>query len=105
MAARGTQAKAEITQKIIEIFGQDKVVQSSGKLYINTIENGEKLQICLTLTCPKTMVGAEAAPTVSSGNAFDSFGAPPVVAEPYKPAEISQEERDTVRELMSKLGL
>lgn len=108
--ARGAQAKADISAKIIETFGQDKVIQSGGKLYINTVENGEKIQICIALTCPKTMVGVEqenavASVSAFSGNAFDSFGAPPVVAEPYKPAEITPEERDTVRAMMERLGL
>ena len=102
--ARGSEAKAKIAKKIIECFGQEHVIESGGKLYINTTENGEKIQICLAMTCPKTMVGEDAPVAApSTGNAFDNFLTSNT--EPFKPAEITQEERDTVRDLMTKLGL
>lgn len=108
MAARGSQAKAEISKKIIECFGQENVIESGGKLYITTRENGEILQIAISLTCPKVMVGVEASTTPKSsfsGGAFESFGAATVEPEPFKPAEISNEERATVMELMKRLNL
>jgi hypothetical protein len=114
MAARGTFAKSEIISKIIECFGQDNAFEYDKKLYINTKENGEAVQICLSLTCPKVMIspngGAEAVvetpkSNFSGGLDFESFGVAPSAPEPFKPAEISESERDTVRDLMARLGL
>ena len=107
--ARGDKAKSWITEKITEAFGQDRVILSDKKIYINTEENGEPIQVCLALTCPKTMVGAAAAEAVAvakTGVDFGTFAATPTEApEPYKPAEITPDERQRVQDLMKALGL
>lgn len=108
--AKGSIAKEQITKKIIEIFGQDNAFEYDKKLYINTSENGVPVQICIGMTCPKVPVGETvatpaAAPTTFT-NAFDAFGAVTETApETYKPAEITPEERQTVQEIMARLGL
>ena len=101
MAIKGTEAKAQVAKKIIEIFGQDKVIENDKKLYINTTENGEPIQVCITMTCPKTFVGEV---VKAPESAFDMM-APTTEPEPFKPVEISAEERETVTELMKRLGL
>ena len=106
--ARGSAAKEWATQKIIECFGQENVILSNKKLYINTKEDGMPIQVCLSLTCPKVMVGAEAAAAVATakqGVDFGAFGAATAVPEPTKPAEITPQERQTVQDLMKALGL
>ena len=106
--ARGNAAKDWVTQKIIECFGQDQVILSDKKLYINTKEDGQPIQVCLSLTCPKVMVGAaaaEAVATAKKGVDFGAFGATTPAPEPVKPAEITPEERQTVQDLMRALGL
>ena len=110
--ARGDQAKAFVSKKIIETFGQNNVVEYDKKLYINTTENGLPIQIALTLTCPKNMVGVEAAavsatPTASFGGLdFENMGAPATQAPaPSEPAEISEKEKESVLELMRRLNL
>lgn len=111
MASKDSESKAKenITKKIIELFGQDKTILSDKKLYINTTENGESVQVCLSLTCPKVRVGAEAPvvakPTFSSGLDFENMGAATVAPEPFKPAEITPSERELALELMRKLNL
>lgn len=114
MAARGTVAKEEVTKKIIECFGQDKAFVYDKKLYITTKEDGVPIQVCLTLTCPKTLVtpsGATTAPAeppksaFSGGFDFENMGATTAEPEPFKPAEITQAERDNINELMRRLGL
>ena len=106
--ARGSIAKEWVTQKIIECFGQDSVILSDKKLYITTKENGEPIQVCLALTCPKTMVGGEAIEKVvaaaKTGVDFGAFGAP-TEPEPVKTAEITPDERQRVQDLMKALGL
>ena len=114
MAARGNAAKNEIMQKIIECFGQNQAFIYDKKLYINTKEDGEPIQVCLSLTCPKMMIspngGTEVSveapkPTFSSGIDFESMGLAQPDPEPFKPAEITDKERENIRELMAKLGL
>lgn len=105
--ARGSVAKEWAMQKIIECFGRDNIILSDKKLYINTKEDGMPIQVCVALTCPKTMVGEEAAAAVATaktGVDFGAFGAP-TTPEPSKVAEITPEERQTVQDLMRSLGL
>ena len=67
------------------------------------------IQVCVALTCPKTMVGeaaAEAVATAQRGVDFGAFGAPAsLTPEPFKPAEITPSERQTVIDLMKALNL
>ena len=111
--ARGNQAKAEVIEKIIETFGQDNTILYDKKLYITTKEDGAPIQVCLSLTCPKTMVtpsGATAPtepPKSAFGNGFNFEDLGLETSEPaaFKPADITPEEKATVRELMARLGL
>jgi hypothetical protein len=111
--ARGNQAKAEVIEKIIEAFGQDKTIFYDKKLYITTEEDGAPIQVCLTLTCPKTLVSPSGASApveppksaFSGGFDFESMGSATAEPEPFKPAEITPAERDTVNDLMRRLGL
>ena len=111
--ARGNQAKEWVSKKIIETFGQDNVIEYDKKLYITTKEDGAPIQIALTLTCPKNMVGVEATTASTSlpksafsgGLDFETMGATTAAPAPTQPAEISEKERETVIELMKRLGL
>ena len=105
--AKGDLAKAEMTKKIIACFGQENVIQANKKLYVNTKENGEPIQICIAMTYTKNPVGEEiatAVATAKTGVDFGAFGAP-TEPEPVQPAEITPSERQTVQELMKSLGL
>ena len=111
--AKGSIAKEQVMQKIIECFGQDQSFVYDKKLYINTKENGEPVQICLSFTCPKTIVSptgetVAAPPPKSAFSGGIDFAA--MAAAPAEPTEkvvpqISQSERETVLELMKSLGL
>lgn len=111
--ARGNQAKTEVIEKIIETFGRDNTILYDKKLYITTKEDGAPIQVCLTLTCPKTLVSPSGAaapaepPKSAFGGGFDfeSMGATTAEPEPFKPAQITPAERDTVNDLMRRLGL
>lgn len=111
--SRGTEAKEQVMQKIIECFGQDKAFIYDKKLYITTKEDGAPIQVCLTLTCPKTLVSPSgaAAPAeppksaFSGGIDFEGMGLETPEPTAFKPAEITEKERETVRDLMARLGL
>lgn len=110
---RGNQAKTEVIEKIIETFGRDNTILYDKKLYITTKEDGVPIQVCLTLTCPKTLVSPSGAaapaepPKSAFGGGFDfeSMGLTAAEPESFKPAQITPAERDTVNDLMRRLGL
>ena len=72
------------------------------KYYIEAPENGEMVQIAINMTCPKNPVAVSGAPVVRSGGI--DFEAEPVLTAP-KTVEISEEERQTVADMMRRLGL
>jgi hypothetical protein len=102
--AKGTIAKQTIANKIKEIFGADYVGESAGKHYVWVNDGGEKVQIAISMTCPKNPIG-----TVDMSSAFGDgmdFEAAPVVAQTkFEPAEITQEEVDNLATMMARLGL
>ena len=72
------------------------------KYYIEAPENGEMVQIAIGMTCSKNPVAVSGAPVVCSGGI--DFEAEPVLTTP-KTVEISEEERQTVADMMRRLGL
>lgn len=101
MAARGSEAKKKVIEKIKEAFGDDFIGEVNGKYYLYSTENGEKIQIAVSLTCPKNPVAVEGVPSFDGG--FD-FSAPPVV-KPEPVTEITEQEKQNIADLMAKLGL
>jgi hypothetical protein len=104
MAAKGTIAKQNVVNKLKEAFGADYIGENANKHYLWVSDGGEKIQIAVSLTCPKNPIG-----TVDMSNAFGDgldFEAEPIVAQTkFEPAEITQQEVDTLAEMMAKLGL
>lgn len=101
--AKGQIAKDKVIEKIAQAFGQNWIGIYDKKAYVWSEENGEKMQIAISLTCPKVPVGA-----VDTGNNaldFENMGATIAAPTEFKPAEISDDERENVAELMRKLGL
>lgn len=98
--ARGTVAKEIVYSKIMEAFGDDVVGMQDKKLYVWANDGGERVQIAITLTCPKSFVEIEGTPKSPSNPVVVSFDE----ATPRKPAEISQEEKDNINALLAGLG-
>lgn len=102
--ARGAIAKQHIVDKIKEVFGSDYIGENASKHYVWANDGGERVQIAISLTCPKTPIGTVDV-TSAFGDGID-FEATPVVAQTkFEPAEITQEEKDNLSELMRRLGL
>ena len=99
--ARGAEAKKKVIEKIKEAFGDNFIGEANNKYYVYATEAGEKMQIAISLTCPKTPVVLEGVPSFDGG--FD-FSAQPIV-KPEPVTEIKQEELDNVQALMERLGL
>ena len=98
---KGQIAKEKVTEIIIQAFGKDFICIQDKKIYVQQEEDGEKVQVCLSLTCPKNPVG------VGGEENGMNFGASMVSNTPdiYNPAEISDKEMENVRNLIKELGL
>lgn len=90
MAAKGTIAKTKVVTKIADAFGKDWIGEVGGKYYVWAEEDGQKIQICLSLTCPKTAVDA-------------GQTSAPVTAAASTPPTISPEEERKAAELLERL--
>ena len=101
--ARGNDAKLEVIQRMAEAFGTDWIGDVDKKYYVWANENGEKLQIAISLTCPKTQVEVK---TQSTSNKldFESQGNEIVMSQSQL-IEISEKEKDFLNQLMERLGL
>lgn len=111
MAAKGTIAKNEVIKKIAQAFGTDFIGEYDKKIYVWGQENGEKVQVALSLTCPKVQVNVvNPAVDLNFGNSsaeidFENMGAPVVAQSTFAPAEVTEEELQNINELMARLGL
>lgn len=105
---RGQVAKETVSQKIISTFGNDYAGTYDKKIYVWAVENGERIQVALSLTCPKEpIVFGEKAPNTDINGDWDFSGAVKennvVINAP--PPEISSEEIDNLAKLLEKYGL
>lgn len=92
MAARGTETKNAIMEKILEVFPDS--FMNGKELRIPGVENGERVEIKLTFTCAKENVG--------SGDVGNVVAAAPKTISSIFP---TQEEQDNLKELMESLGI
>ena len=88
--AKGNIAKQNIENKIKEVFGADYIGIFDKKLYLWADDGGERVQVALTMTCPKVFVGVDT---------------PAETPDEFQPAEITQQEQDNLKMLIEKLGL
>ena len=102
--ARGTQAKSKVEQIINSAFKDNFLGIYDKKLYVQAEENGEMVQIAISLTCPKTPVAVSDKPLVFEDK-LDFEAGTTVIPQSQVQTEISDEERQTVKELMERLGL
>ena len=103
--AKGTVAKENVTKTLAEAFGSNFIGEYDKKIYVYTQENGERIQIALSLTCPKVQVAVADAPATGDFNFEDDAPSTVVAAGAFQPADITTEERERVNDLMKKLGL
>lgn len=102
---RGSEAKIQVKKKLEEAFGSDYIGEYSNKIYVWANDGGERVQIAISLTCPKTEVG-NIDLTSAAGGGHD-FSEPTIITAPTtsQPAEITKEEEQTIEDLIAALGL
>ena len=104
--AKGAIAKEVVAKKIAQAFGSDFVGEFDKKLYVWADENGERVQIAIAMTCPKNPIG-NIDYSAEPGNSlnFEDMSAGPIAGGNAASAEISDEEKKNIAELMARLGL
>lgn len=103
--AKGSEAKAKVIETIKQAFGKDFLGEYDKKAYVVALENGERVQVAISLTCPKTPVdfGNNVSMDLGGRDFSDTTVVVPAVELP--PAEITEEEKQNIADLMARLGL
>ena len=105
MAVKGAESKNKITQKILETFGGSFLYNDGKEIRIPLLENGETVQIKVTLTAAKVNVspdGENAIPGDYAQNVADNVLYTSNIIEKTAPTE---EEKKNVADLLRSLGL
>lgn len=100
MAVKGAAAKEQVIKRISSAFGEDFIGEVDKKIYVWANDNGEKVQIAISLTCPKNFVENVSSAKNKNDEVLDFSAETPNVN-----VEISDEEKKNIAELMAKLGL
>lgn len=99
MAARGAESKQKITETILNTFENSFAYDK--EIRIPLYENGELIQIKVTLTAAKVNVDNPAGDSAvtKTEEAHSSFNVEPTIVEP------TEAEKATLEDLMTRLGL
>lgn len=104
MAIKGSILKKDITDKILEVFGDNAFLYNDGKeIRICGTENGETIQIKCVLTCAKTNV--EIGGDTATPGDFPPPPNTPVTPARTEPVAPSDQEKKAVGDLLRSLGL
>ena len=105
MAAKGTVEKQEIFNKLLEVF-PGSFMQDDKILRIPMNSSGEPVEIKVTLTAAKDLLGAGAAQTDSKTQGEFNWDDPaPSSVETAAANSPSTEEKENIRKMMEALGL
>ena len=96
--ARGTIAKKEVISKLKEVFPD--MFEYGKELRIPMMEDGQRVEIKVALTCAKTNVGGDGVSVTSDGQ-LSAFPDVPAA----NTAEPTADEKKNIADLMSRLGL
>lgn len=98
MAVRGSVAKLFVENKIKEMFGENFIGSADKKLYVLADDGGQKVQIAISLTCPKVGLDIEGNGFVDDAGIIGTYTGEPVI-------EITPEEEENIQTLIKKLNL
>ena len=102
--ARGSIAKNNITEKLKNFFGTDFIGEVDRKLYIWADDGGERVQIAIAMTCPKTNVDfGETGGFIEPGSTTGVYAGKRIETQPI--VEMTPEEQENIATLIAKLGL
>ena len=98
MAARGSIAKEEIKSKILTTF--EGSFENGKELRIPMQENGETVEIKITMVCAKDIIGGGVPASTLTQSETDTKEAPP-----WASKEPTEEEKNKVEDLLNQLNL
>lgn len=101
--AKGANAKVVVANKLAEAFGKDWIGEFEKKYFVWADDGGERVQIAISLTCPKNPVGQVSSNSMELN--FENMGETKASPVNFQPAELTEDERENVRKLMERLGL
>ena len=96
MAARGAWSKGIVKEKILETFKDS--FENGSEIRIPLYENGDRIEIKVTLTAAKTNVGGDAANEAVQGTEA-------AVSAPTEVLPQKEKKKAQVNNLLAKLGL
>ena len=94
--AKGAEAKANFIQRIKTALGADYIGEVDKKYYVWSTENGERVQLAIALTCPKTPVATEQA----AGLNFEDEDSGNGTTGATKKVAMDADEKETLERLM-----
>ncbi len=95
--AKGSIAKENLLKRFATAVGEDYICEKDKKFYFWSTENGERVQVAISMTVPKTPVECNA-----PGGDLNFDTEAPASA---KPVEMGADEKATLDRLMEELGL
>lgn len=105
--AKGAVAKTNVISKIASAFGDDYIGEVDKKVYVWADDGGERVQIAIAMTCPKNPVEVPGVAVTVSDNSdgynWDEPAASPAVSTAR--AEVTEEEKQRIADMMAKFGL
>ena len=106
MAAKGQVAKQQVAATILEAFGENAFTYDK-EIRVNMVENGEPVQIKITLTAAKALVdaGGDTALPGAATAVSGSVDGPSVVSNVSQEIKPTEEEKERVKALMESLNL
>ena len=105
MAAKGSILKQEVSEKILKAFPGSFLYNDGKEIRINGLENGEQLQIKVTLTCAKVADEGGEDVALPGEEKAATADVKPAETNEQVPQEPSAEEKERLTILLNKLGL
>ena len=97
--ARGNIAKENLIKRFATAVGEDYICEKDKKFYFWSTENGERVQVAISMTVPKTPVECNA----PGGDL--NFDTETPTSTSTKSVEMGEDEKATLDRLMTELGL
>ena len=105
MSAKGSVLKQEIAKKILATFPGSFLYNDGKEIRINGTENGEPLQIKISMTCAKVAVEGGDDTILPGEKTAATADVKPAETNEKVPQEPTAEEKERLTTLLNKLGL
>ena len=105
MAVKGTIAKDKVMEAIRNAFDTDFIGVYDKKGYVWVDDGGSKVQVAISLTCPKTPVGEVPVSGLETAGGINFEESTAIGVDNFTPADFTEEEMQKIDSLVERLGL